>query len=60
MNCLNINVPQFRQAVAILGKARATEIVNTFDPDYLPTLEEIIKRHEDTDLGTTGYPISFV
>lgn len=58
MNCLNINVPQFRQAVAILGKARATEIVNTFDSDYLPTLEEIIKRHEDIDLGTTGYPRS--
>jgi hypothetical protein len=45
MNCLNLNVPQFRQAVAILGKGVATEIVNTFDPDYLPSLNEILEKH---------------
>lgn len=54
MKCLNLNIPQFRQAVAVLGQARATEVINTFDEGYLPTINEIIDRHNTMP---TGYSV---
>lgn len=41
-NCINLSIPQFKQAVDLLGEVQVSKILDTFDNDYIPSYEEIV------------------